>query len=193
MVRAGSRFGRERCPTCFKQFLTSSGVIRHCKQAKSVCGRAYRRGISTDITFHDEIAEDDGEVQPDGIEHGSRAVLQNPVRREHKKVHWEMLRGAEEDIDLPAFDNEEDIRRDDGENRALTPEQPTDELVVDYFPGAAKVYGVGQHLFQDFPLRSNPYSPFVSKSEWELARWLMTSGLTVSSMTEYLHLEHVCL
>ena len=64
-------------------------------------------------------------------------------------------------------------------------------LVVDHFPGAAKTLGVGEHLFQLIPQHLNQYHPFTSKSEWDLAKWLMSSGITVSSIQEFLRLDYV--
>ena len=66
------------------------------------------------------------------------------------------------------------------------------EPFVEAFPGAAKVFGVGEHLFRSIKPQPNPFFPFQTESEWELARWLMTSGLKASSINDFLHLDYVC-
>ncbi|KAF7344345.1 hypothetical protein MSAN_01915500 [Mycena sanguinolenta] len=61
---------------------------------------------------------------------------------------------------------------------------------------AGKVFGACQTQFEQFLKEQvdaghQPWHPFQSKAEWELARWLMTSGVSQSKRDEFLELETI--
>ena len=78
----------------------------------------------------------------------------------------------------------------------LTPPNPPSRSMV--FPGAGHVYGRGNGYMGTFhedthaPERtSNPYYPFLSKGEWEIASFLSKSGLSMKHIDEFLSLSLV--
>lgn len=68
----------------------------------------------------------------------------------------------------------------------------------DYFPDAGHVYDSGPgflgwfHDDEDAAARAaNPYHPFLSKGEWELAEFLSCSGLSMKLIDKFLSLSYV--
>jgi len=84
-------------------------------------------------------------------------------------------------------------------------DQPDDEqdapLPLHYtqlFPGASEIFGKGKtymDLFDDDEYagnrETNLYYPFASQPEWELASFLLKSGLSMVAMDEFLKLQMV--
>lgn len=67
-----------------------------------------------------------------------------------------------------------------------------------YFPGAGHVFGSGTGFMgwfsgdEDAQARSvNPYHPFLSKGEWEIAEFLSRSGLSMRLIDKFLSLSSV--
>ncbi|RDB15504.1 hypothetical protein Hypma_004161 [Hypsizygus marmoreus] len=67
--------------------------------------------------------------------------------------------------------------------------------VVEEFVGAAKVFGSGTTFMDQFDQdeyaaqrTNNLYYPFASRNEWELASFLICSGLSISSINKFLAL-----
>ena len=68
---------------------------------------------------------------------------------------------------------------------------------------ASQTYGYGGSILDNFdndPFASararKPYYPFADKSDWEMALWLLTSGLSMEKLNEFFHLHrvgHFCL
>lgn len=63
---------------------------------------------------------------------------------------------------------------------------------------AGQTYGEGRTLYERMQeereregLGENPWEPFENQQEWELARWLLSSGLSQSDIDKYLKLEIV--
>lgn len=86
-----------------------------------------------------------------------------------------------------------------------TPNAPPDILSTSHnsphstaFPGAAHVYGQGDGYMGTFrndthagEREANPYYPFQSKGEWEIASFLSQSGLSMKHIDEFLSLSLV--
>lgn len=68
------------------------------------------------------------------------------------------------------------------------------------FPGAAKTYGRAKSFMDKFNddrysgfRTTNIYYPFMSKNEWELASFLLSSGLSMRKIDDFLRLKMVSL
>lgn len=66
------------------------------------------------------------------------------------------------------------------------------------FPGAAKTYGRTKTFMDHFDddkysgLRTtNPYYPFAGKNDWELGSFLLSSGLSMRKIDDFLRLKMV--
>ncbi|KAG1894108.1 uncharacterized protein F5891DRAFT_985339 [Suillus fuscotomentosus] len=64
------------------------------------------------------------------------------------------------------------------------------------YDGAAKTYGIGTSFMKTFnsdeyavERMDNPYFPFASKPDWEMAAFLLQSELSMTDINKYLHLE----
>ena len=73
-------------------------------------------------------------------------------------------------------------------------------IYIDKFPGAAEIMGIGpnmytQRLEADEHIESRriagPWYPFAGKMDWELAKWLNSSHLSVDKVDEFLRLDYV--
>lgn len=78
------------------------------------------------------------------------------------------------------------------------PEEDTDlnSRWIEEYPGAGKSYGRCQTLFdqyrdQQIAKGHTPWAPFENEAEWELAEWLMTSGVSQTRMDSFLKLQSV--
>ena len=67
------------------------------------------------------------------------------------------------------------------------------------FPNAGKIYGQAKTSMDRFnedrytPYRvQNPHYPFADKEEWEVASFLLRSGMSMQNMDEFLRLKLVC-
>ena len=78
------------------------------------------------------------------------------------------------------------------------PQGPTTPASHQYFPGAGFVFGSGAGFMgqftndEDADARSlNPYHPFLSRDEWEIAEFLSCSGLSMGLIDNFLSLNSV--
>ncbi|KAG1792929.1 uncharacterized protein HD556DRAFT_1444008 [Suillus plorans] len=77
-------------------------------------------------------------------------------------------------------------------------EEETPAEVTDYFPGAAKTYGMGYTFLSLFNTdensvyrKMNLYYLFSCKQDWETASWLLRSGLSMGKIDSFLSLEMI--
>ena len=68
----------------------------------------------------------------------------------------------------------------------------------EHFPGAAQIYSMGPTFMDNFNMdqyssrrSANLYYPFNSHQEWELAFWLLRSGLSMNAINRFLKLPMV--
>lgn len=89
---------------------------------------------------------------------------------------------------------------DETEFREGTPVQdpPERSSSTQYFPGAAHTYEGGKTFLDRFDAdefskhrNSNIYYPFASRGDWELASWLLRSGLSMGAIDSLLSLDLV--
>ena len=81
------------------------------------------------------------------------------------------------------------------------PTVPTTPLQVrEEYPGAARSYGLGTTFMKSFDLDQhsnnrfeNPYYPFASRQDWQLAYFLLSSGMSMKLINQFLRLELVSL
>ncbi|KAI0730422.1 hypothetical protein C8Q76DRAFT_566105, partial [Earliella scabrosa] len=73
---------------------------------------------------------------------------------------------------------------------------PSNPWVEDFPQPVGTTYGEDATYFEHFRRMKeakgeHPWMPFESEEEWELARWLMTSGLSKKAIDDYLKLKIV--
>lgn len=73
---------------------------------------------------------------------------------------------------------------------------PSESNIIDHFPGAAAVLreetSVLERWNQKHGHKTNPYHPFKSKLDWELARWAKQEAPGATSMDRLLSCNSVC-
>ena len=76
----------------------------------------------------------------------------------------------------------------------------TSQFYTEYFSGASEIFGQGETYMDLFDAdeyaesRTNiPYYPFASQPEWEMASYLLKSGLSMAKTDEFLKLQLVSL
>lgn len=80
-----------------------------------------------------------------------------------------------------------------------SPSDSGDEIVINYYPGAAKISETGDTARQSklssdrFARRrkKNVFYPFSCFTEWEIAQWLSRAGITQQLMNEFFKLKYV--
>jgi hypothetical protein len=88
---------------------------------------------------------------------------------------------------------------DDVDNQVSAP-VVTSRFYTEYFPGASEVFGQGDTYMDLFDQdqyaerrKQIPYYPFASQPEWEMASYLLKSGLSMTATDEFLKLQLVSL
>lgn len=157
---------KARCPQCGKVFDNDSQVRRHLSQPRTKCHTR-----PTAFVDPAELLEyfNTGSSSPDS----------DP--------------GSDTRSHTPCTSN--DSSSDSGEGTASA--AGTDTPIIDYFPGAAGIVdqagtkfidGFDQDMFSDIRNSENLYYPFADRPEWELAEFLLTSGLSMTAIDRFLSL-----
>jgi len=92
--------------------------------------------------------------------------------------------------------NEGELDQLDPPTQSPTPSVDSEHREL--YPSAARVYGKG-HTFMDVfdadphadKREENLYYPFASKQDWEMASWLLCSGLSMTAIDQFLRLQLV--
>jgi len=105
-----------------------------------------------------------------------------------------------DNYDDPMDFESEDIGppRDCGESEDNDGCEEGPQETVDYFPDAAETYGTGYTFLTLFNSdensiyrKTNIYYPFSCRKDWEVASWLLRSGLSMGKIDRFLSLDMV--
>ncbi|KAG1842818.1 hypothetical protein C8R48DRAFT_780930 [Suillus tomentosus] len=152
-----------QCPSCGKDgFKTDTAVARHMSQPRSGCN-----------SWLDELIRLRSHLPP----------------------------GPLKDDPMESNEEEDDVHFGDTYNSGwdeIPVEEEMPAEVTDYFPGAAKTYGMGYMFLSLFNTdensvyrKTNLYYPFSCKQDWEIASWLLRSGLSMGKIDSFLSLEMI--
>jgi hypothetical protein len=71
-------------------------------------------------------------------------------------------------------------------------------FVTEFYPGASKIFGSGPTFMDNFDndqfseeRQVHPHYPFASKDEWQMASFLLRSGLSMAALDQFFKLELV--
>lgn len=73
-------------------------------------------------------------------------------------------------------------------------------LFVEQYPGAAETVGIGPNMYtqrleadqhRESRRIAGPWYPFAGRVDWDLAKWLNSSHLSMDKIDEFLRLDHV--
>lgn len=165
-----------QCPSCRKGgFDTHEAVARHMSQPRSGCST----WIEDTIRMRTCLPEDD----PINVDQETESFTHNDYHE--STSHYD---DAGEYLDHTAggsFDVNEEGHTSSGE-------------FIDVFPGSAEVYEGGYTFLGLFDEDknsvhrvNNPYYPFSGRKDWEVASWLLRSGLSMGKIDSFLSLEMV--
>ena len=69
---------------------------------------------------------------------------------------------------------------------------------TEFYPGASNIFGSGPTFMDNFDndqfsteRQVHPYYPFASKDEWQMASFLLRSGLSMTALDKFFKLELV--
>ncbi|KAG1753541.1 uncharacterized protein EDB91DRAFT_1285700 [Suillus paluster] len=163
-----------QCPSCGKDgFKTDTAVARHMSQPRSGCNS----WLDELIWLKSHLPPEDDPMESDNDVGGSY---------------------EEDDDDDVYFGNTDDGGRGSPvgggwDEASGTPTKDIEEemhsKVTDCFPGAAETYGMGHTFLGLFNTdensvycKTNLYYPFSCKQDWEIASWLLRSGLSMGKI-----------
>ncbi|KAG0694251.1 hypothetical protein DFH29DRAFT_1006510 [Suillus ampliporus] len=160
-----------RCPSCGKEFKDHTSVARHMSQPRSGCNTWLEDLIRLDLTL--PPSEDD-------------PMAANDLRELHASSYE-----TGEDANIYDFGNEgETLERGFGQD------EDRDAEVTDYFPEPPVAFEHGYTFLSLFDsdensiyCKTNLYYPFSSRREWQVAAWLLHSGLSMGKIDSFLALE----
>ncbi|KAG0703857.1 hypothetical protein DFH29DRAFT_981702 [Suillus ampliporus] len=154
------------CPSCGKEFADHSSVARHMSQPWSGCNTWLDELIKFNSTF--PPSEDGTGGQPPDSHHASE--------QGENSYH------------------EQEEYFDGGGNWGTDCEAE----VTDYFPEPPLAFEEGYTFLSLFDAdensvhcKTNLYYPFSSRREWEIASWLLRSGLSMGKIDSFLSLEMI--
>ncbi|KAG2122771.1 hypothetical protein DEU56DRAFT_873558 [Suillus clintonianus] len=158
-----------QCPSCRKGgFHTHEAVARHMSQPRSGCST----WIEDTIRMRTCLPEDD----PINVDQDAESSTHNDYHE--STSHYD---DAGEYLDHTA-----------GEGHASSGE------FIDVFPGSAEVYEGGYTFLGLFDEDknsvyrvNNPYYPFSGRKDWEVASWLLRSGLSMGKIDSFLSLDMI--
>ena len=170
------------CPRCGKKFDDTARVLNHMNQPISSCRTYYEELL--------QIAETIG--SPEGVQ--SSGIC--PEDQPHEMEDSEMDRSARGSS--PIFDK----------SRSPTPMAIDEDPMIDtssshpffteFFPNASKIFGSGPTFIDNFDndefskeRQVHSHYPFASKDEWQLASFLLRSGLSMAALDLFFKLELV--
>lgn len=202
-----------RCPRCNVRFKSEERVVRHLNQPVSECKRDYDRLVRRLAkTNHRSLRGVECTARSQSTADGPPTIPSIPLSQESTlPFHPPSVAGIDEAPQtselIPAYD----IPSTDNSNNTLEPLRPTEDswdgaakfqqsFYVEEYPGAAHVYSGNGLTFQDrfnrdklAALRAdNPFYPFASREEWELADFLLESSLGMAEINRFLKLSIVC-
>jgi hypothetical protein len=203
------------CSFCNTYFTTSGGVNNHQSQSKS-CKRKLQNYLETlDDDEGLDAAADISQAEPEdgspttfGINDVESSSIPGTVddieAGGYDDTVMNGVAGESEVDDKEREENEQPQGRPEKRARVWIEEdedsEPTLETrqcpVVDRFPRAGTGLRQSKTSFERIRARQEkqerpPWYPFESKSEWELAKWLVESGVTGKKIDEFLKLEKV--
>ena len=166
------------CPDCGRRFANKMRVLQHLNQPSITCG-----------SWIDELSQ---------LHHRVPAPHNHfPAEREYPP--------SRSDDEFFANETGNDYHQGElGENgdtpSVYSPHQDPTMPVVDYHPNTPSAHPGGTVFMDQFfndqyaTLRQeNLYYPFASRTDWQLASWLLRSRLSMAAIDDFLSLELVSL
>lgn len=175
-----------RCPRCCRKFRSEDQVTRHLSQPLSLCARVERSTSSNLI----RLGLADLRLQ---------VACQNDQLQDLQS--YEDFRDDDPVLDTVPEPNDHasNSNRSELPSHAPNPQVTGAVYFREEFTGAAKIWGMGSTFTDRFDAdvhsaerKENAFYPFASRHDWELACFLLSSGMSMARIDEFLSLELVC-
>ena len=173
------------CPKCGRKFRSEFQVTQHLGQPFSLCAKVERTTGSklTRVQWTRNSHQDD-QLQD--------VTVQTITEDEHDFPDGGFGWNAS---DIPVLNPSEMPTP----HCHITVPSKSDPFVREEFIGAAKTYGRGSTIMDEFDAdaharncETNIFYPFASWQDWELALFLLSSGMSMARIDQFLGLELVC-
>jgi hypothetical protein len=184
------------CQRCGKKNLDTARVLNHMNQPISSCRTYYEEVIQIAETLSPEgvqtsgICPEDRPHEMDRSPGGSSPIL-DKSRSPTPTVATDEDRMAIDDptIDDPTID---DPTIDTSSSHRNSP------FFHEFYPGASKIFGSGPTFMDNFDndefskeQEVHLHYPFASKDKWQMASFLLCSGLSMAALDLFFKLELV--
>ena len=165
------------CPRCSKAFESAYSVTRHLSQPRSLCARVngHDGGLMTQACQSHPTST--RESEPVAVNEELEDSDLSRIDPQYLEDTYEMDTGI--DLDDLSIRNSTPVRED--------------------YLGAACTHGSGTSFMNDFDLdrfsdlrKTNLYYPFASRQDWQLGFFLLSSGMSMARIDQFLRLEWVC-
>ena len=171
------------CPRCGKKFHDTARVLNHMNQPISSCRTYYEELL--------QIAENTG--SPEDVE--SSGIC--PEDQPHEMDEVDQSAGGTS----PIFDKSRSptpMATDEDPIINTTSSPSNSAFFTEFYPGASKIFGSGPTFMDNFDndqfakeRQVHSHYPFASKDEWQMASFLLRSGLSMAALDQFFKLELV--
>jgi hypothetical protein len=160
------------CDRCGKGFPAESAVRNHQNQRSSNCWKTYSLLLEWE---QNTLSSVENEVDD--------AQISTPPSHQSPLPSPPRMPSPPPEVDMEIVNQ---------------PEATPPSFHTSFFPGASEIFGKGENftdLFHEDKYADvrqvNPYYPFATQPEWELASFLIKSGLSRVAVDEFLKLQLV--
>jgi hypothetical protein len=160
------------CPLCNKKFKTNEKVARHMSQPRSSCVHLINDFVSI------SLAPDTSQSQNISLGPGLADDID-------MNLHGDFTPQGDTDIEI-------------GSSNSGSFHNAAGTTYREEFAGAAQEWGVGETFMDKFDLddfaelrKKNLYYPFALKDDWEMAAFLLRSGMSMALIDDFLTLQLV--
>ena len=190
-----------KCAYCPAQLATAQGLHSHIVQSKKchvICARHKTSSVDSNLdssklnnqlggdmnTMEIDTPFDNDSNSPPYIE--LDPPVDNPVLLEEERVEEERPTWDSRHATIENVEDEDDITKyscfiEDFPEPAGLPHSADKTWLSDF----------EHHLYEQKKAGDVPWVPFETEDEWELARWLMTSGMSQTKIDSFLKLNKV--
>jgi len=175
------------CQRCGKKFHDTARVLNHMNQPISSCRTYYEELLQIAKAAGGRPGSPEG-VQPSGI---------FPEDQPHEMDEMDRSAGGSS----PIFDKSRSptpMAADEDPMINTTSSHGNSPFFTEFYPGASKIFGSGPTFMDQFDndqfskeRQAHSHYPFASKDEWQMASFLLRSGLSMAALDQFFKLELV--
>jgi len=199
------------CAGCGKTFASQKYCRSHLSQSKDPCCESERRvflarnlsGYSPPTSpLQPTFSPPFDSIQPSLDPQSELANTPSPEPLNSEDDNTIIDCNSDEDLDSDSDSDDSDNER----GRLLSTEEVTNiqsemwgEIHTEVYPGqrAGAIHSIGIPTMKEFDNTlggppANPYSPFKSRTDWELAKWAKLQGPSSTAFTELMGVTGVC-